>query len=101
MTPSPRARAALSPLLLRDLGGAPELASLAILEHALHTTTLALLAVHPTLHHFKAPREPPCVRQARRLLASTAALDRCLRRYRSAVLDALRPCTPHPDDAIF
>ena len=90
-----------APLVLGDLVAAPELATLAIVEQALQATTLALLAVHPTLQDFAHPREPPSVALARHVLVATAALRLHLRRYRTAVLDALRPCPPQPDISLF
>lgn len=81
-----------SPLDLRLLAAAPELATLALLESALTVCTTALLAEHPTLNHDLRPEpEPPSLREARRLLAAAHRLRCVVPRYRAAVLDALLP----------
>jgi hypothetical protein len=79
------------PLDPQALAEAPELASLAIVEGALRTALVALRVEHPTLDDLAEPQEPPSLHRARRLVASAAALAVALRRYRVAVLAALRP----------
>lgn len=83
-----------------DLIAAPELASLAIVEHALHSALIALVAAHPTLVDLADLDEPSSLRLARRLIAATAALERVLDRYRAAVYDAFQP-TPIPENQLF
>jgi hypothetical protein len=91
-----------APVNPHDLSCAPELASLEIVESAVRMALFALLAVHPTLDDFAEPDEPPSLRRARRLLASASSLDVALRRYRVAVLDAIRPRpAPETDDSPF
>ncbi len=98
----PRAPAPAPPRTLcpADLVAAPELASLAIVEQALHAALLSLVAAHPTLEDFAQPREPPSLRLARRLVSVSAAVHRALGRYRVAVYDALQP-PPVSDDTLF
>lgn len=96
-----RSASSRRPLRPPDLSQAPELASLAIVEDALHTALLALVAAHPTLEDLAAPGEPPSLRRARRLVVSAAALCHLLVRYRAAVYDALDPHPPQPDDLLF
>jgi hypothetical protein len=79
---------------LRLLAAAPELASLAVLDHVLGVCAASLLAQHPTLCHALRPDpEPPSLREARRLLAAAQRFQTAITRYRSAVLDALLPDT--------
>ena len=80
---------------------APELAALTLVEGALHTALLALVAEHPTLQDFAAPGEPPSLRRARRLIAAAATLDRALARYRCAVYDAIAPLPSFHQDLPF
>jgi len=75
----------------RALAAAPELASLAIVEAALAAALVALRVEHPTLDDLAEPQEPPSLQRARSLVASAAVLAVSLRRYRVAVLAALRP----------
>jgi hypothetical protein len=80
---------------LRLLAAAPELATLALLDHALAVCTTTLLAEHPTLgHDWRPDPEPPSLREARRLIAAAHPFRRAIARYRNAVLDVLIP----PDD---
>jgi len=90
MTRKP-ARSQRPPLSPSDLARAPELAALAIVEDALHTALLALVAEHPSLPDFAAPGEPASLRRARRLITAAATLDRAMDRYRCAVYEALAP----------
>ena len=90
-----------TPLCPADLVAAPELASLALVEHALHTALLALVAAHPTLQDLADPDEPLSLRLARRFVGATTTLHRVLARYRAAVYDALRPTLRLPDDLPF
>lgn len=82
----------------RALAAAPELASLAIVEAALIAALVALRVEHPTLDDLAEPQEPPSLHRARSLVASAAVLAVSLRRYRVAVLAALRP-RPAPASA--
>lgn len=78
----------------RTLARAPELATLAALEKILFLMTRVLIAEHPTLAHFDpfpSRPEPRTLRDARRIVRQGAALQRVLRQYRRAVLDALKP----------
>ena len=96
MTPlhKPRARpsrrrtlggAALTPM---DLVDAPELASLAVLDHVLHVARLALFAQHPLLlgneHGLVDHEGDPLAELAERLLARAHALGGVLHAYRLA-----------------
>jgi hypothetical protein len=84
-------------LELRLLAAAPELATLALLDHALAVCAITLLAEHPTLDHDLRPEpEPPSLREARRLIAAAQRFRRAIARYRNAVLDVLVP--PDTDD---
>ena len=84
-----------------DLAMAPELAALAIVEGALHTALLALVAEHPTLQDFAAPGEPASLRRARRLITAAATLDRAMDCYRCAVYDAIAPLPSFHQDLPF
>jgi hypothetical protein len=95
------ARSALPRLHPSDLAMAPELAALAIVESALHTAMLALVAEHPTLQDLAAPGEPASLRRARRLITAAATLDRALNRYRCAVYDAIAPLPSFHQDLPF
>lgn len=87
-----------SPLDLRLLAAAPELATLALLDSALTVCTTALLAEHPTLNHDLRPDpQPPSLREARRLLAAAHRFRGVVARYRSAVLDSLAPSRDDSD----
>ena len=89
MTPAPSCGECRS-LELRLLAAAPELATLAVLDHALAVCVTTLLAEHPTLGHELRPEpEPPSLREARRLIAATHRFRRAIARYRNAVLDVL------------
>jgi hypothetical protein len=84
-------------LELHLLAAAPELATLALLDHALAVCATTLFAQHPTLAHDLRPEpEPPSLREARRLIAATHRSRRAITRYRNAVLDVLVP--PDTDD---
>ena len=89
------------PLHPCDLAMAPELAALAIVEGALHTALLALVAEHPTLQDFAAPGEPASLRRARRLITAAATLDRAMDCYRCAVYDAIAPLPSFHQDLPF
>ena len=72
------------------LAAAPELATLALLDHALAVCTASLLAQHPTLGHDLRPDpEPPSLREARRLLSAAQRFQIAITRYRRAVLHPL------------
>ncbi len=77
-------------LELRLLAAAPELATLALLDHALAVCAASLRAEHPTLaRDFHQTSDPPSLREARRLLAAAQRFQTAITRYRRAVLDAL------------
>jgi hypothetical protein len=69
---------------------APELAHFNVLHAALRTFELQLRLEHPTLDE-AGPHPPPTLRHAVFLRAQINLLRRDLRRYRRAVLDAIRP----------
>jgi hypothetical protein len=76
---------------------APEMAVLRVLDEALEAACFALFAEHPSLVMEEACRDdPPTLRLAERLIRRAAAMSRELRRYATAVDDALR--TPASDD---
>ena len=76
---------------LRRLLLAPELAVVALVDHALDTLRLALLAEHPLLDDdLAAPDDPPVQRRARAVLDHAARLRRALDAYRREVRRVLR-----------
>lgn len=87
--------------LVSDLRQAPELAVLAVLHAGLRATLVALTAEHPTLEDLGGPREPPTLRQARRLVGAALALSAALDDYRRAVIAAVGPPIPPLDDVPF
>jgi len=100
---TPHSRAAPAPPLTPiDLLGAPELATLDLLGHALHVAGLALLAQYPHLlgdEYGRIRHDGDIVAQlAEQLLRRARALDDVLRRYRQAVANANRP-DGHDDTA--
>jgi hypothetical protein len=76
---------------VRVLAQAPELSSIAALDELLVIIAHALEAEHPTLalDPHEPRREPPTLREARRLVRDARALRRRVARYRRAVLDAI------------
>ena len=78
---------------------APELALLALLDHAIDVAVVALRAEHPMLAELGTPTEPTPLRRARAVLRATLSLRGALDRYRAAVADVID--TPHPDDSLF
>ena len=76
---------------VRVLAQAPELSSIAALDELLVIVAHALEAEHPTLtrNDPEPHREPPTLREARRLVRDAHALRRRVARYRGAVLDAI------------
>lgn len=76
---------------VRVLAQAPELSSIAALEELLVIVAHALEAEHPTLTRDdpEPHRDPPTLREARRLVRDAHALRRRVARYREAVLDAI------------
>jgi hypothetical protein len=84
-----------------DLSRAPELASLALVEQALHISVLSLCAEHPTLQNEPLPDEPSSLRRARRLIAAVATFRIALSRYHDAVYRVLAPPPPPSDDLNF
>jgi hypothetical protein len=89
------------PLLPYDLTRAPELASLALVEEALHISVLSLVAAHPTLQNDPSADEAFSVRRARRLITAVGTLQISLSRYRDAVYSVLCPPPPPLDDLSF
>jgi hypothetical protein len=85
-----------------ELGDAPELAVLALLDANLEIALRALVAAHPALGDPDRPpwtlSPSPSSRAAEILLASAKRLHRALETYRDAV--ALHPDTP-PDHNAF
>jgi hypothetical protein len=81
-----------------DLLRAPELAAIALLEHALEIAVSALLAEHLTLtDDFHRPRDQgPVVALAHTICRRAGTLRDTLVRYRRAVRDA---APSHDDDA--
>jgi hypothetical protein len=81
-----------SPPTVPELVHAPELATIALLEHTLDSAAQALLAQHPTLaDDFARTRDGPVLALAHTICHRAAALEQALRRYRKAVRDALAP----------
>lgn len=93
---SPRPR-----LLATILRLAPELAAIAVLDDALRTALVALLAEHPTLDDHHGVLEPPTLRRARRLARDAFHLRDTLDAYRDAVLGAVGASTSPDDDIPF
>ena len=89
------------PLVPCDLSRAPELASLALVEQALHISVLSLVAEHPTLQNDPSADEAISVRRARRLISAIGTLQISLSRYRDAVYSVLCPPPPPLDDLSF
>ena len=88
---------------VRVLAQAPELSSIAALDELLVIIAHALEAEHPTLalDPHEPRREPPTLREARRLVRDAHALRRRVARYRRAVLDALAPASFTETDLPF
>jgi len=72
-----------------ELAAAPELAVVAITEHALEVLDDALRVEHPTLDDDFAPGDPPSLCAAREITDCAEELRGRLRRYRTAVRAAL------------
>ena len=85
-------------LLASSLRAAPELASLSILEHAIHVLLSALAAEHTTLADPAGPHEPPSLRAARRLSLHASALLTILGRYRATVDTEIAEAPPSLTD---
>jgi hypothetical protein len=99
MTRRPMTRPAPDfPLVPYDLSRAPELASLALVQEALHISVLSLVAEHPTLQNEPTAQEPSSLRRARRLIAAVGTFHNALSRYRDAVYHALCPPPAPPRD---
>jgi hypothetical protein len=79
-----------APPTVPDLVGAPELAAIILLEHALDVAASALVAEHMTLiDDFHRPRDQgPVVSLAHTIRLRAGALRDTLVRYRRAVRDA-------------
>lgn len=82
-----------SPPTVPELVHAPELATIALLEHTLDLAVQALLAEHPTLadDFARARDDGPVLTLAHNICRQAAALEHTLRRYRQAVRDAVVP----------
>lgn len=77
------------------LDHAPQLASLCILDAALHSTIAALEAAHPQPHvHAWSPDAPEAIRLAAAICASAASLARLLNEYESATVTHIVNETP-------
>lgn len=90
-----------APLTVPDLVGAPELAAIILLEHALDVAASALVAEHMTLiDDFHRPCEQgPVVSLAHTICRRARALRDTLVRYRRAVRDAAASHAENtPDD---
>lgn len=89
-----------APPTVPDLIGAPELAAIILLEHALDIATSALLAEHLTLtDDFHRPREQgPVVSLAYAICRRAGALRATLEGYRRAVRDAATADVDDPPD---
>ena len=73
---------------VQQLGAAPELAALAVLEVAADTTVLALAAVYPETHDLDDHDDYPELRAALDLIDTARAVAACINRYRLALLVA-------------
>jgi len=95
-----RVRPPPPPPRVPDLVGAPELAAIILLEHALDVAADAHLAEHLTLiDDFQRPRDQgPVVALAHAIRLRSAVLAKTLRRYRHAVRDAATPPDRDPTD---
>jgi hypothetical protein len=95
----------LSPPTVPELVHAPELATIALLEHALDLAARALLAEHPTLaDDFAGTRDDgPVLTLAHAISRQAAVLEQALRRYRQAVRETAAPvrCCDCRDDLPF
>ena len=88
--PAPLARLHDPLVTPETVAAAPELAVLALLDHALDVTRLALLAAQPSLVGEPPPwRVTTELRAATRVLRAALALERAAAAYRRAVLAAL------------
>jgi hypothetical protein len=89
----------MAPPTVPDLVGAPELAAIILLEHALDVAATALVAEHMTLiDDFHRPREQGAVVSlAHTICLRAGALRDTLVRYRRAVRDAA--ASAHADEA--
>ena len=96
LPPRPRA-------LAPELRLAPELAAVAILDDALRSTLVALLAAHSALDDVDRAGVPcpPTLRRARQLVQCAFALRDALDDYRSAVFGDLGTQRPPDDDIPF
>ena len=88
-----------APPTVPDLGSAPELAAIFLLELALDVAKDALLAEHPTLvDDFPRPGDQgPVLDLANTICRRAYALRDILRRYRRAARDAVTLATNEPD----
>jgi hypothetical protein len=86
-----------------EIERAPELASVAVVEHALDVLVQALAAAHPTLidDFARARDDDRVVSLAHALCCRVAGLEALLRRYRRAVGDRVEPLPLDGDDGLF
>jgi hypothetical protein len=84
----------MTPSQLHKLLAAPELVVVDLVDHALRSLRLALLAEHPLLDGDDAHDDPPVQRRARALLHRAHDLRQALRDYRRLVDRVLH----EPDD---
>ena len=90
------------PLPIASLLVAPEIALIAVLNHALELLLPTLLAQHPTLKsELGRATDLPTLRLARALLADTQQMRRSLRRYQRAALRLLPQATTVQCDLPF
>jgi hypothetical protein len=83
------------------LYAARELIIVAVADRALDALIVALDIEHPTLAAHDQPARPPTLRRARSIARLATRLRVELRRYSSAVDDALRAPDTAPDDLPF
>lgn len=83
------------------LRGAPELAAVALLDHAALVAAAALLAIHPGLADAADPGEPPTRRKARVVFAATERLRTALAQYEAAVRRDLSDVDDGAEDLPF
>ena len=89
-------------LLPEDVADAPELLVLACLGPALHTLSVALVAVYPELlNELGRQRDPPSLAGARRLLKHAHRLEHAIGQYRRDLELARTPCERNYDDLPF
>ena len=76
----------MTPLSMEQLGIAPELATLALLEAAANTAVLALVAVFPEIQDLDEDDDGAELRAALDIIDKARAVARAVKRYRRALL---------------